>query len=146
MATIKEKEYPMRILQIDNDAREKIKKLIDYACEHKINEKSLRAMLAGKEKPVGDNSDYAIHLYDGFRIVYSIEEQPIGDCHHISISVDEIDIYPHPAAVEEILKEFGMKKEDSISVWKEDNYQAINLLQKVEGETLKNLKNKSENG
>lgn len=121
----------MRILQIDNDAREKIKKLIKYASEHKINEKSIRAMMAKEEKPVGDNPDYVIHLHDGFRVVYSIEEQPVGNCHHISISVDEIDKYPHPAAVEEILKEFGMKKiEDSISLWNEDNYQAINLVQK----------------
>lgn len=124
----------MRILQIDNDARKEIEKLKNYANEHKISINSVKAMIEGKEPPVGDNSAYAIYLYDGFRIVYSVEEHPIGYCHHISISVDEIDKYPNPEAVEMILKEFGMKNiDESLSVWKEDCGQAINLLQKVEG-------------
>ena len=121
----------MRVLQIDDDTRKEIKKVKAFAYRHKVDEANLRATMAGIVEPIGDDPDYVVHIHDGYRVVYSVEEQSIGDCHHISVSVDKKGRAPHPLAVEMILEEFGMKKlEDSLAVWPEGI--AINIVQEIE--------------
>ena len=121
----------MRVFQIDDDTRKEIKKVKAFAYKHKVDEANLRATMAGIVEPVGDDPDYVVHIHDGYRVVYSVEEQPIGDCHHISVSIDKKGKTPNPIAVEMILEEFGMKKlEDSLEVWPEGI--AINIIQEIE--------------
>lgn len=123
-----------RFLLIDENTRKEIKEIIIYAQKHSLDKNALKATILKIKKPVGDNPRHVIHIYNGFRIVYSIENQPHGgNCHHISISVKEKNKYPSPEAVEEILKEFGMKEiNKSFSIWLEKEIQAINILQKIE--------------
>jgi len=80
--------------------------------------------------PVGDNPEHVVHLHDGYRVVFSYEEQPVGLCAHMSISI-ESGHAPHPAAVETIMEEFGMGKNlrDCLQVWIEGN--SVNLLKLV---------------
>ena len=121
----------MRILEINDDTKEDIKKVKAYANEHKLTKGELLETMAGIKEDVGDDPDHVIHIHDGYRVVYSIEEQQIGDCHHLSVSIDRKGKWPQPTAVEMILEEFGMKKlDESLAVWPEDI--AVNVLQKVE--------------
>lgn len=48
-----------------------------------------------------------VELPVGVRAAISFEEQPIGMCRHLSISVDIPGALPHPALVESVAKEFG---------------------------------------
>lgn len=43
------------------------------------------------------------------RVAFSIEEQPVGMCAHLSLSVSKPGKVPGPAAVEMIASAFGMK-------------------------------------
>lgn len=125
----------MRILEINQYTKEDIRKVIKYAEQNKIDLNMTKLIMAGDLPPIGDNSDYIIYIHDGFRVAYSIEQQPepTGWCDHISISVDTEGKYPHEMAVEEILKEFGMKSlDESLSIWLEKEIQAVNVLQKKE--------------
>ena len=124
----------MRALIIDENAKNQIRKLIEYA-EHKpVSLQDMQDTLSGKKKPIGDNLMHVLHLFQGYRVVYSEENQPMGLCRHLSISV-EGDKYPHPVACEEILKEFGFRLKGKIEQtadimpWMEPEKRAINFIQ-----------------
>jgi hypothetical protein len=79
------------------------------------------------------NRAHTIDLPFGFEVTFTEEIQPVGRCLHISISVDAPNRSPHPAAVEMILEEFGMRPlEESLSVWVEELSPgvAVNVLQR----------------
>lgn len=125
----------MRALIIDDEARIEINKVIAYAQDHKIDFPSMEKMMSGEADPVGDNAFYACYLNEGYRVVFSFEEQPCGWCRHLSVSVDTMHKLPNVPAVELIMKEFGFTGgvHDCINVWIE-NERAINVLQQVKNE------------
>jgi hypothetical protein len=124
----------MRILQFDEATRKEIQKAIVYANAHKMSILELEQTLNDPGKAAGFDPGFVTHIHDGFRVVYSIEEQPVGWCHHISISVESKTKYPHEIAIDEILKEFGMEQRSSgktVQIWLEEEFQAVNILQKM---------------
>jgi len=101
----------MRLLIINDESRALIKKVIEYAESHIY---SLDDLLDIKNKQLsvaGDEPEFSCEIPDGFRVVYTIENQPMGKVRHISISIktDEPNKLPNPAAVEMIIAEFGFK-------------------------------------
>jgi hypothetical protein len=123
----------MRALLIDAEAKAQIKKVIAYAQENRLSPGDLQINMGGLKGPIGDNPNHVCHFFDGYRVVYSIEQQPIGDCHHLSVSVDAKGRYPTPQAVELIMKEFGIPGTimGCVNCWMEEEVQAINVLQLV---------------
>lgn len=121
----------MSALILDDEAKESIKMLMCYAQSHVLFLPMMEKTLKGEQAPVGDNPDYVIYIHEGYRIVFSIETQPIGMCKHLSISVR--GTYPHPTAVEQIMQEFGMgnKIGEVLNVWIEDETAAISVLTKI---------------
>ena len=112
----------MRVLVIDEKAKEDIARLLKYADENRISKPFLQAAATGKMGAVGDNPQYCCYLQDGFKIVFSIEQQPQGWSNHLSVSVKTTKdkILPSIPAVELILKEFNMKPLDDSYVYFED--------------------------
>jgi len=43
----------------------------------------------------------------GYRVRFTIEEQPTATCRHLSIAVDESGMMPNPEAVRALMQEFG---------------------------------------
>lgn len=127
-------------LRIGPKEKRALERLADYADRNRIDENLLQKC-AAREYVVGDNPDYVAHIEYGFRIVLSIEEQPIGWCRHLSITKDE-DVAPHPLVVEEIMKELGFKGgvHDCDNVWLEpgvilptgEERHAVNLIQRID--------------
>jgi len=96
----------MRILILDE---KKISKLRKYAEAHPIDLENIKAIIDGRKPSSGHNPKFVIHLDDGFKIAYTVEEHP--ECfHHASISVNTKGKYPHTAAVEMIVKAFGCEE------------------------------------
>ena len=122
----------MRALIIDDEAKIEINKVLTYAEAHRIDLTATTKMMSGEQDPVGDNALYACYLNDGYRVVFSFEEQPCGWCRHLSVSVDAEDMFPSPPAVELIMKEFHFSGglNECINVWIE-NEKAVNVLQQV---------------
>lgn len=103
----------MRVLVIDEAAKSKISAVCEYADENRIDSKELQARVAIPDgfSPIGDDDNRWCHLNDGFRCVFSIEEQPCGWARHLSISVATNDNkLPHLEAVKLLMPEFGINK------------------------------------
>jgi hypothetical protein len=119
----------MRPLIIDYEAKVEITRVLSYARGHVIK------VVDWVNLPVGDNPEYVCHIFKGFRVVYSIEDQPhYGLCHHLSISVDSEDRLPNIPAVEMIMKEFGLLGtiNDCLTIWiEEKGNMAVNMLQLI---------------
>lgn len=89
-----------------------IKKMIEYAEANvyslavmkELHEKALKGL---KVKPIGADPNHCLFLPLGYKIVFSIEEQPIGECRHISIT--QRGLIPQTDDIFEILKHFGFK-------------------------------------
>jgi len=105
----------MRALLIDEAAKVKVAKLKQFALDHR---ERLADLMRRANKPCapGDDSNFVLHLFDGYRVVMTMEEQlsPLGWCWHISISIPSLSChakpYPYTFAVDEILNLLVEKK------------------------------------
>lgn len=123
----------MRALIVDDKAKAELARIAAHADKHRITKRVLKATMRGEIAPAGEAPGYTCHLTDGFKVVFSLEEQgPTGWCRHLSVSVDG-DAYPNVAAVDEIAGLLGFTEPvaDCI-VWTEPESQAVNVLQPVE--------------
>ena len=130
----------MRVLQIDEEIKHDAKKVIKYAKENIVTVAQLKLNISKDILPIGDNPEHVLHIHDGYRVVFSIEEQSFKKpykgkntalCNHLSISVESKDKYPNEHAVIAILELFDMETDfrKSLYIWKEEEIRAINILQ-----------------
>jgi hypothetical protein len=122
-----------RILVIDEESKSSIKRLINYATDHKIDFATLQDVVNTKKPPIGNCPEYVCKLYDGFRVVFSIEQQPDKNWYrHLSVSINDRVKLPSVEAVEMIMTEFGFVgtiKDCQLWIEKNSIPSAINLLQ-----------------
>ena len=77
----------LELLLMDNDVKNDICHLILHAEINPINYETMVKISKGEvTHPVLDSKDFEIELPNDIRVVYSIEEHPVGICKHISIS------------------------------------------------------------
>lgn len=101
--------------------------------------KVLRIMKRPQEAP-RHNPDFVTNIPFGFRCVFTHEQQPIGWCRHLSVSIGAKRRLPHPVAIEEIMKAFGFKrgleelgKAGLVHVMNED-VDSVNILELIDDE------------
>lgn len=126
----------MRALILNDGIRRQIKRVIEHARAHPVPLARMREIAEGKVKAVGYDRRFACEIPVGYRTVYSIEEHPGGWMRHISISVPGGKL-PHPAAVAEIMREFGFSGGmEDCERWIEqtEDARAVNLVQRLESE------------
>jgi len=84
----------------------KIEALIIYARENVI---SLDEMIEAqaKNKPVGTTAERVLEFGDGYRVVFSLEDQPAGLAKHISVSKDRMKLPLEDLLI--LIKEFGFQ-------------------------------------
>jgi hypothetical protein len=119
-------------LYIDSAAEREVKRVIKYAESHIVSHSALEAMVAGRVTPVGDKRGHVCTFRRNYRIVYSIEEQAIGLCRHLSVSLAQTKHVPGKAALNEILKLFGFDGDiRDCYVWVEEleHVNAVNIVQ-----------------
>jgi hypothetical protein len=115
----------MRPLVINEEVRAHVARIKEYAGEHAMNIFELFRMV-GEKKAVGDDLNLRIVIPFGYRVIYSQEQQSVGLCDHISISVDleekpEKPVLPNAYAVAEICQLFEMAPlDESITIWVEE--------------------------
>lgn len=104
----------MRPLLIDDDARKEIARVCQYAEENRVSNREMKNRIEnpGEYCAAGDEPGHVCYFHVGFKCVYSLEEQnqPLGWCRHLSVSVADIEKMPHIEAVKLIMKEFGITK------------------------------------
>lgn len=111
-----------RALIIGETQRAAIREAIERAAKHPITLDMVKAMqieggshltLEMRRKQQGPDwekkrprSEF-VNLPIGIRVAISFEEQPIGMCRHLSVSVDKPGALPNPHVVDMVAKEFG---------------------------------------
>lgn len=103
----------LELLLLDDEVQKRIKTLIEYADNNPISHEKMIEIeeKMKRDEPiegiVGNNPNHSIDLPMNHRAVYSIEFHPIGECRHISISVDNKK--PEIGNLRLILDFFGFK-------------------------------------
>jgi hypothetical protein len=96
----------MRALILNDELRREIRRVVEHARANPVPLSTMKEIAAGRAPAVGYDQRFACEIPVGYRAVFSIEEHPGGWMRHLSISVAEGKL-PHPAAIAEIMKEFG---------------------------------------
>jgi len=113
---------------------QEIERVKKYAADHALTLDQLRQAVNNDIPPVGDNLDH-VCFWGNFRIVFSYEDQSIGRCAHLSVSLPEghKKNLPTPADIQEILPLFEMGNDlyNCENVWIEDNVPAVNVLRRM---------------
>lgn len=126
----------MRPFIINDKLKTQIASLVAYAEENPVSMDELLDTVNKQAKPVGDFSQHTLNLPFGYRIVYSIEEQPKGKIRHLSMSVNEDEKLPNEFVVREVMKLIGFKNElENCEVFLESislSRQAVNVLEIIE--------------
>lgn len=100
----------MSVLIIDEEAKARIKEVKEYAERNHYSIDDLLDIKNGAQEPPGDNGFFSCHLMNGYRVVYTIEDQPsVGLVRHMSISLNE-QLPPVPS-VQIIMEEFGFESQ-----------------------------------
>lgn len=131
----------MRALYIDDQVEAAAEKVKAYAIEHRETLRQIAERMSVNAPGPLNDPNHILLVPAGYKVVYSIEQQPVGWCQHISISVDRRGAWPHENHVSIILEKlFGIrwnpnpKKPDPtkpdvpIQLWSEDKLQAVNFL------------------
>ena len=122
---------------LDPEGIAELHRIRDYAYSHPADFYTLKKMMEGMIPVPGDNDNFLCLLppkkdwpYPKFKVVYSIEEQPVGKLRHLSVSIVESARMPSPHAVDMIMKELGFKHEMmKCKVWIEESpVKAVNVL------------------
>lgn len=117
----------MGLLIIDTDAKQRIAKLKTYAESNELSFDDLLDISNDPSKAVGYLKEHNCKLDMGYRVVFTIEQQPKFKAKHISISLNEK--HPPLEAVELILEEFGFGNILDAYIYAEEN--AINIIEPV---------------
>lgn len=136
----------VRALLIDDAARQRIQAAMARARQRPTPEHLLKEMAYARQHSIdfrlsdrppkadiGWKEQYleSVELERGFTAVISFEQQPVGLCKHLSISVPGVGQTPHPEAVNLIAKEFGIDQTSIISMFVEEfepNHFAVNVV------------------
>lgn len=109
--------------------------LKNYAEANPISFDDLLDIRNGREPFIGDRPGHSCTIPAGFRVVFSIEYQPVKDSNefaktrHASFSIH--DRVPHPDACKALMTELGFKKEleDCIVYYDPGEIKAINVIE-----------------
>jgi hypothetical protein len=111
-----------------------------YAEQHVVPLEELYLMMAKKLPPIGDAPEYRREFDDGYRIVFSIEQQPNSYVRHLSVSLANGNA-PSVNIVRFIMKMLGYENQlEKCITWME-NYggskSAINIVEEIKDEQQK---------
>lgn len=113
-------------------AAERPMTLAQVSAEPRFAEQKTSYTLADRTGPVaaGRNTQN-VQLWKGYRVALTFEEQPLGMCKHLSISVDEPGSMPNPHAVAMICDAYGVRFPPVGRMWLEEfakGHSAVNVV------------------
>ena len=130
-----------RALLIGPAEEKLIAALIEKASRHVVSFEAMALRATGKVKGIAEaNSAWTIEIPAGYRATFTHEEHKPGVvCRHLSVSVDEAGMGPHPAAFSAIMRAFGFKNQlGALPSWLEDigaaGAFAVNVVEPLDGD------------
>lgn len=135
----------MNFIMVTDATRNKAAEAMAYADANRINMHHLMSIMGKRAPSPGDDPKRVIFLPPHFYFVYTIEQQPMGWCRHITLAPIKMDSgipVPPPEVCEALIDQvFGLKLkiDDAVSVWTDngdhDNPNTINVVWKLNNET-----------
>ena len=131
----------MQALIINNKIKNEINNLVEFAKANPVSLEQLKRTVEGTVPPIGDDPRYALNIDVGFRVVFSIEQQPQGLMRHLSIGMPykPKDVYPSHEVASEIMRLFGFSgtseavaHSDYGMVWPEEDCNVVNILEYID--------------
>jgi hypothetical protein len=134
----------MRVLVLSPEKRAEITEAVKRAEAHAlplslvktgITAPTFDLKLADRKPGFARPASEAVEIPFGYRAAFSIEEQPIGLCDHLSVSVDDPARLPSPEAVKLIAEAFGMPFNELVTLWLEEfepGHRAVNVITRRE--------------
>ena len=122
----------MRVLLIDEKAKEDIRRLREHAHANEYTIDMMLDRMNNQLPPPGDDPVNVCHIHDGFKVVFTIETNGLQKARHMSVSVGDLTKYPSPQAVELLMSEFGFvakKVEEADRIYLEESVQAVNVVE-----------------
>lgn len=123
----------IRFLSVGNEERQKLLELKKYAEEHVMSFDELIKIFAKIVSPAGDRPEHTLFIPEGFKVVFSIEEQKPGKCRHLSVSVDKEGKLPSVGHVTFLMNILGFQKPmcDCIICLEEiaENHHAVSVME-----------------
>lgn len=99
-----------RLLIIDDSTRADIKRVMTYAHNNPMTMDMMLDVFNNPSLAPGNDVNHTVIISDGFKVVYTVDEQVLGKMKHLSISIGgRPDILPSIEAVNIIMKEFDFK-------------------------------------
>jgi hypothetical protein len=100
----------MDVLIIDGEAKLKLQALIAHAEKNVFSMDDLLDVHNKDMLCAGDlGSDFSCEIPRGYKVVFSLEDQPAGRVRHLSVSVNRPGLCPSPQAVQAIMEEIGFQ-------------------------------------
>lgn len=146
----------MRALLINDEIRAEVAALrkearknpvpLQWVLENSVDESKGRKhefTLADRKPDFMRQCSLKMNIPNGYTVAYSYEEQPMGLCHHMSVSVDTPGRLPAFQAVQEIAALFGItiseETKSKLTMWLEEfqpGHEAVNVVSLVEKEAM----------
>ena len=115
--------------------KEALKTLKEYAEKNPYTMDDILDVLNDQSKCAGNYPEYNCYIPEGFNVVFSIEQQVIGDVRHASVICSDGGL-PHIEAVRCILTELGFEnpiEKCEVHLEKFSNGQCVNILERISG-------------
>lgn len=131
----------LRPFIIDDTTKQAIERIKSYAETHVYSMDDLLDIKNNEKDSIiaGDQEGFTCLLPFGYKVVFSMEDQPAGMVRHLSVSVDTEGKMPSQLVVSQIMKLIGFEnsltnlaKEGYIHIEEiGENHHAINVLEKI---------------
>ena len=100
----------MKVFSFDNDIRQQIRKVVDYANQNIYQVDDILDMMNTHMTAPGAISEHLVLVPIGRWICYYLVDHPVeGRCHYFQIKPDASGGHPDKPAMEYILNEFGIE-------------------------------------
>jgi hypothetical protein len=133
----------MGVLIIDDKVKLRVAEMIERARQHPVLLEQLKGGAINDDRHVitladrkpGHERPPSQHLVLGtYRVAFSIEQQSIGMCRHLSISTMRAGSVPNMPVVDEVTALFGFVEGAPTRTWLEEfdpGHHAVNVLQLI---------------
>jgi len=116
----------MRPFVITDIERAQIAAVKTYGEAHVLSMHDILEATGNPDRSFALDEKRRVRFPFGFLAVYTLEQQPIGLCHHLSLRVLVPGRYPHPTAMQMLAAEFGWKicleppSDNLVNAWLDD--------------------------
>lgn len=119
-------------LIVDAEFRAQMEQLRQHAALNPYTMDVMLDRINKQEPPPGNMEEFRV-MSQGFAIVFTHEEHPMGMVRHLSMSVPTAGKYPHPTVVTAVSQLLGFTRPiEECKVYMEpigDNHEAVNIIE-----------------